>query len=397
LPKAGSPSLFLLQNRGRNMIKAAYLHIPFCEHICHYCDFNKVFLKGQPVDDYIKALDQEMKLTLSEFPTDSLDTIFVGGGTPTSLNEQQLYTFCESIHTNLPKSEKLEFTFEANPGDLTKEKLQILRDAGVNRISLGVQTFNDELLKKIGRVHQAKDVYQTVDQAKKVGFENISIDLIFSLPTQTVQDFKDSLTEAFSLDIPHYSAYSLIIEPKTIFYNLLKKGKLPTPGEDVEASMYELLMEEMEKHGFNQYEISNFSKPGYESQHNLTYWNNEYYYGFGAGAHSYVNGRRRSNSGPLRKYIDQLNNHLLPIFEDHQVTKAEQMEEEMFLGLRKSEGVSISNFYEKFARDPLKLFANELTDLRAKQWIEVQNDNIYLTKQGRLLGNEVFQAFLGVI
>ena len=181
------------------MIKSAYLHIPFCEHICHYCDFNKVFLKGQPVDEYIQALEQEMILTLQKYPTKQLDTIFVGGGTPTSLNEKQLGRFCESITRNLPMSEGLEFTFEANPGDLTKEKLQILKDAGVNRLSLGVQTFNDELLKKIGRVHRAKDVYQTVENAKSIGFKNISIDLIFSLPTQTITDFKESLTQAFTL------------------------------------------------------------------------------------------------------------------------------------------------------------------------------------------------------
>ncbi|WP_040207925.1 radical SAM family heme chaperone HemW [Neobacillus jeddahensis] len=378
------------------MINAAYLHIPFCEHICHYCDFNKVFLKGQPVDEYLLALDQEMKMTLKEFPTKELSTIFVGGGTPTSLNEKQLFHFCESINRNLPKSDHIEFTFEANPGDLTKEKLQIVKEAGVNRISLGVQTFNEDLLKKIGRVHKAEDVYKTIENAKKVGFENISIDLIFSLPTQTVNDFKESLTEAFSLDIPHFSAYSLIIEPKTVFYNLLKKGKLPTPGEDLEASMYEVLMEEMEKHGYNQYEISNFSRTGYESKHNLTYWNNEYYYGFGAGAHSYVNGWRRSNSGPLKKYMDQIHSGNLPIFENHQVTKAEQMEEEMFLGLRKTNGVSIVHFMEKFALDPLKLFEKELKDLISKQWIEVKKDHIYLTKQGRFLGNEVFQSFLGV-
>ncbi|MCM2531587.1 radical SAM family heme chaperone HemW [Neobacillus pocheonensis] len=378
------------------MIKAAYLHIPFCEHICHYCDFNKVFLKGQPVDEYLRALDQEMKRTLSQYPTNNLDTIFVGGGTPTSLNEQQLERFCENINKNLPKSEELEFTFEANPGDLTKAKLQILKDAGVNRISLGVQTFNEELLQKIGRVHRKKDVFQSIENAKTVGFQNISIDLIFSLPTQTLADFKESLTEAFSLDISHYSAYSLIIEPKTVFYNLMKKGKLPTPGEDLEASMYELLMEEMKKNGFRQYEISNFSKPGFESKHNLTYWNNDYYYGFGAGAHSYLNGLRRSNSGPLKKYIDQINNGVLPVFEEHEVTKAEQMEEEMFLGLRKAEGVSIPDFTRKFGKDPLQLFNSEIEDLVGKQWLEVNENNIYLTKRGRLLGNEVFQSFLGV-
>ncbi|NHC39395.1 oxygen-independent coproporphyrinogen III oxidase [Bacillus sp. MM2020_1] len=376
------------------MIKSAYLHIPFCEHICHYCDFNKVFLKGQPVDEYLKALDQEIRMTVNQFPSGNLETIFVGGGTPTSLNEQQLYHFCDSINRNLPKSETMEFTFEANPGDLTKEKLEILKDAGVNRLSLGVQTFNEELLKKIGRVHKAKDVYQTIDNAKKIGFENISIDLIFSLPTQTITDFKESLTEAFSLDITHYSAYSLIIEPKTVFYNLLKKGKLPTPGEDVEAAMYELLMEEMEKHGFNQYEISNFSKPGFESRHNLTYWNNESYYGFGAGAHSYLNGVRRSNTGPLKRYMDQINSGELPVIDEHQTTKVEKMEEEMFLGLRKTAGVSVPHFIEKFAVDPQQLFEQEIAELTNKQWLAVGKDHIFLTKKGRLLGNEVFQAFL---
>jgi putative oxygen-independent coproporphyrinogen III oxidase len=378
------------------MIKAAYLHIPFCEHICHYCDFNKVFLKGQPVDQYLEALEQEMILTLQQYPTNHLDTIFVGGGTPTSLNAKQLEKFCDSINRNLPMSDQLEFTFEANPGDLSKEKLQILKNAGVNRLSLGVQTFNDELLKSIGRVHRAKDVYQTVENAKSIGFTNISIDLIFSLPTQTITDFKESLTEAFSLDIQHYSAYSLIIEPKTVFYNLMQKGKLPTPGEDTEAAMYKLLMQQMEKHGFDQYEISNFSKPGYESKHNLTYWNNDFYYGFGAGAHSYVNGWRRSNAGPLKKYMEQIADGNLPIFQEHRTSKAEQIEEEMFLGLRKIDGVSLSHFIKKFDMDPLQIFENEISDLIAKKWVEVKKDNIYLTKTGRLLGNEVFQSFLGV-
>ncbi|XJZ26282.1 radical SAM family heme chaperone HemW [Bacillota bacterium Lsc_1132] len=377
------------------MVKAAYLHIPFCEHICHYCDFNKVFLKGQPVDEYLQALDKEIKLTFSNDPGEPLQTIFVGGGTPTSLNEKQLYTFCESLLENLPRENQLEFTFEANPGDLTKEKLQILKEAGVNRISLGVQTFNDELLKKIGRAHRAKDVFASVANAKEIGFENVSIDLIFSLPGQTVSDFKDTLNEAFTLDVTHYSGYSLIIEPKTVFYNLMKKGKLFTPGEDIEAEMYELLMEKMALHGFQQYEISNFAKPGFESRHNLTYWNNEFYFGFGAGAHSYVDGWRRSNAGPLKKYMDFIQNGLPPIFEEHYVTKKEQMEEEMFLGLRKTKGVSILKFRDKFKMDPLQYFQSEIVELKQKGWIEVGNGAIYLTKTGRLLGNEVFQSFLG--
>jgi oxygen-independent coproporphyrinogen-3 oxidase len=392
----GMPASFFKLEKVRPMIKSAYLHIPFCHHICHYCDFNKVFLQGQPVDDYLKALEQEIMMTLSRFHTEQLETIFVGGGTPTALNEKQLEWLCKIIRNNLPVGEQFEFTFEANPGELSIEKLQILKDAGVNRISLGAQSFNDQLLKTIGRAHSASDIIHSIAEIKKAGFKNISIDLIFSLPGQTIADFKETLHEAFSLDIPHYSGYSLIIEPKTVFYNLMQRGKLLTPGEDAEAEMYELLMEEMEIHGYHQYEISNFSKPGFESRHNLTYWNNEEYFGFGAGAHSYVEGFRRSNIGPLKKYMEMVNKGNFPVLEENKVSKAEQMEEEMFLGLRKTDGVSISKFSHKFDLDPMVLFHNELTSLVQKGWLETNGGHIYLTKRGRLLGNEVFQSFLGI-
>ncbi|MEH7124079.1 radical SAM family heme chaperone HemW [Bacillus sp. JJ1532] len=376
------------------MIKAAYIHIPFCEHICHYCDFNKVFLEGQPVDEYLNSLNKEMELTLIDSPAVQLNSIFVGGGTPTALNEQQLDMLCRIIKDRLPYNEQTEFTFEANPGDLSEEKLRILYEAGVNRISFGVQTFNEELLKKIGRVHRAKDVFQSVEAAKKIGFENISIDLIYSLPGQTVSDFRETLETSFTLDIDHYSGYSLIIEPKTVFYNLMRKGKLQSPGEDTETEMFKILMEEMDKHGFNQYEISNFSKPGFESKHNLTYWNNEWYYGFGAGAHGYVNGKRISNHGPLKKYMDSLKMGRLPILEESHVTRTEQIEEEMFLGLRKTAGVAISRFIEKFGENPVELFKEELKELKNREWIIVTENQIQLSKKGRYLGNEVFQFFL---
>ncbi|MDZ5470927.1 radical SAM family heme chaperone HemW (plasmid) [Bacillus sp. 31A1R] len=379
------------------MVQAAYIHIPFCEHICHYCDFNKVFLKGQPVDEYLSSLEKEISLTLQQYPTNQLKSIFVGGGTPTSLNENQLEKLCEIINKHLPFNSQAEFTFEANPGDLSKEKFQILHDAGVNRLSFGVQTFNDDLLKRIGRTHRAKDVAQSIYKAKETGFKNISIDLIYSLPEQTITDFKESLDTAFSLEIEHYSGYSLIIEPKTVFYNLMKKGKLPTPGEDTEATMYKLLMDEMEKNGFHQYEISNFSKPGFESIHNLTYWNNEQYYGFGAGAHSYLSGVRRSNYGPLKKYMDPIDEGKLPSMDVHEVTLNEQMEEEIFLGLRKTEGISIQTFNEKFNKNPLTLFEKEVSELEQRQLITIQDNRLKLTEKGRFLGNEVFQSFIGVI
>ncbi|WP_335869306.1 radical SAM family heme chaperone HemW [Bacillus sp. 2205SS5-2] len=375
------------------MVSAAYIHIPFCEHICHYCDFNKVFLKGQPVDEYLHFLDQEIKVTLEQFPTEDIQTIFVGGGTPTSLSSKQLDILCSSIRNHLPY-QRGEFTFEANPGDLSKEKLEVLRSNGVNRLSFGVQSFNNDLLRKIGRTHTAEEVYTSIATAKETGFENISIDLIYSLPTQTISDFEETLDAALALDLPHYSSYSLIIEPKTIFYNLMQKGQLPLPGQDKEADMFELLMKKMDNYGLKQYEISNFAKPGFESKHNLVYWNNEEYYGFGAGSHGYMAGVRRANYGPLRKYMQPLQENKLPFIEEIPVSKKEKMEEEMFLGLRKMEGVSRENFLIKYEIDLYDVFSAAMIDLTKKELIEDNSGWVRLTNKGKFLGNEVFQSFL---
>ncbi|GIN85426.1 coproporphyrinogen III oxidase [Heyndrickxia sporothermodurans] len=377
-------------------INSAYIHIPFCEHICYYCDFNKVFLKGQPVEKYVEMLLYEMQLTLNEFPAKQLNTIFIGGGTPTVLNEEQLELLCKGIRKNLPFHQNIEFTFEANPGDLSEEKLKILKEYEVNRLSFGVQSFNDELLKKIGRTHTANEVYQTIEKAQKAGFDNLSIDLIYGLPGQSEADFKQTLQKAFELDLPHYSSYSLIVEPKTVFYNLMKKGKLHLPSEESDANMYNILMDEMDKFGYNQYEISNFSKPGFESRHNLVYWNNKEYYGFGAGAHSYVNRKRRSNIGPIKKYIEKLQSNQLPILEENEITKTEMMEEQMFLGLRKNEGIDIDGFKRKFSVNVLDFFYEPIHDMVQKGWLEVNNGYIRLTREGRFLGNEVFQSFLAI-
>jgi len=374
-------------------MKAAYIHIPFCEHICYYCDFNKVFLKGQPVDEYIEALLKEMRLQLERTPVNQLETIFVGGGTPTVLNETQLDRLCNGIRSILP-FQNGEFTFEANPGDLSEEKLRILHEYGVNRLSFGVQSFNNELLKKIGRTHTSDDVFETLTKAEKAGFENISIDLMYALPGQTEDDFRNSLRTALELNLPHYSSYSLIVEPKTVFYNLMRKGKLHLPSEDAEAKMYDILITEMERHGLHQYEISNFAKPGFESKHNLVYWDNEEYFGFGAGAHSYVERVRRSNCGPVKKYLSRLENDELPIFDQHKLTKQEMMEEEMFLGLRKNEGVSLVHFKEKYNENVLDVFGNAISEMVERKLLEVTDNRIKLTKEGRFIGNEVFQAFL---
>ena len=377
-------------------MKSAYIHIPFCEHICHYCDFNKMFLKGQPVEQYLEMLKKEIHLTLQQSPTDILSTIYVGGGTPTSLNEKQLIDLCETI-SELPfHLDEVEYSFEANPGDLSLEKLRILKQAGVNRLSFGVQSFDEGLLKAIGRTHRPEDVLDSIEKAREAGFENITIDLMYGLPGQSKAQFKQSLEQALLLDLPHYSSYSLIVEPKTVFYNLMQKNKLHLPTQDVEAEMYEMLMEEMTRHGYVHYEISNFAKPGYESRHNTTYWNNDYYYGFGAGAHSYVNGERIANYGPLKKYMEPLQKNELPRMSVHTVPLHERMEEEMFLGLRKMAGVSLERFKQRFGQDCLDVFSEQIYLLRSRQLLIVKDGRIMLTQQGKLLGNEVFQSFIGI-
>ncbi|MER0139377.1 radical SAM family heme chaperone HemW [Bacillus safensis subsp. safensis] len=377
-------------------MKAAYIHIPFCEHICHYCDFNKFFIKTQPVDEYLAALETEMQHTIEQKGEQELKTIFIGGGTPTSLTVSQLDQLMNSIHRVLkPTKNLIEFAVEANPDELSLEKLQVLKAAGVNRLSFGVQTFEDDLLKKIGRVHQKKDVLTSFERARAVGFDNISLDLMFGLPHQEKHHVMNSLETAFSLGAEHYSVYSLIVEPKTVFYNLMQKGKLHLPPQEREAEMYELVMDEMERHGLKQYEISNYAKPGFESQHNLTYWSNEDYFGFGAGAHGYVDGIRNVNAGPVKHYLELIDQTGFPYKETHQVTKAEQIEEEMFLGLRKIEGVKSADFQAKYGAAPEALFSTVLEDLEEKGLIVKDDMGIRLTRKGKLLGNEVFQAFLG--
>ncbi|MGG1546581.1 radical SAM family heme chaperone HemW [Bacillus paralicheniformis] len=377
-------------------MKAAYIHIPFCEHICHYCDFNKFFIQSQPVDEYLRSLEKEMANSMEAAGHPELKTIFIGGGTPTSLSEAQLERLLDSIHRVLKPSESLaEFAVEANPDDLSAEKLEVLKAAGVDRLSFGVQTFEDELLKKIGRVHEQKDVLVSFERARNAGFDNISLDLMFGLPGQTIGHFASSLDTALALGAEHYSVYSLIVEPKTVFYNLMKKGRLHLPPQDQEAEMYELVMRKMEEAGIGQYEISNYAKKGYESKHNLTYWNNEEYFGLGAGAHGYINGERTVNAGPVKHYIDLIEQSGFPYKEKHRVTKNEQIEEEMFLGLRKTAGVDKEHFFQKYGRTVDDLFPKVLRSLKETGLIVNTSNNVFLTHNGKLLGNEVFQAFLG--
>lgn len=378
------------------MARGVYIHIPFCHQICNYCDFNKFYFKNQPVDEYIEALGKEMALATQKNPESfrHIETIFLGGGTPTALSPQQLDKLLTLIRTYIPMNSVTEFTSEANPDELSAEKLQVLFEGGVNRLSMGVQSFDQGLLQKIGRTHSNEHVYETIALAKKIGFQNISIDLMYGLPGQTMAQWKDSLEKALALDLPHFSAYSLIVEPKTIFYNQYAKGKLLLPTEDLEADMYDVLMQQMELHGLQQYEISNFAKPGYHSEHNKIYWDNDEYAGFGAGAHGYLAGVRYSNHGPLKKYMETVFAGELPIVHEHEVSQAEKREEQMFLGLRKTEGVKHKIYEEKLKIPIVAHYDSVLKELVSKGLLEHDDVGVRLTRKGRFVGNEVFQQFL---
>ena len=368
---------------------SAYVHIPFCTQICYYCDFSKVFIKNQPVDSYLEHLIEEY----DSYDIKNLRTLYIGGGTPTALSAPQLAFLLEKLTDKLDLSYLEELTIEANPGDLDEEKIAVLKDSPVNRVSLGVQTFNDRMLKQIGRSHLEKDIYENIANLKKAGFDNISIDLIYALPKQTMEDVKTNVAKAIALDIPHMSLYSLILENHTVFMNRMRRGKLPLPKEDLEAEMFEYIIAELEKAGFEHYEISNFSKPGFESRHNLMYWDNAEYYGIGAGASGYVNGVRYKNHGPIRHYLQAVEAGNARVQEEV-LTLHEKMEEEMFLGLRKKSGVSKKRFEEKFGLSFEDQYGAVVSELTEQGLLVPDRDIVRMTKQGLFLGDTVAEKFI---
>ena len=368
---------------------SAYVHIPFCTQICYYCDFSKVFIKNQPVDSYLEHLIEEYH----SYDIKKLRTLYIGGGTPTALSASQLAFLLEKLTDKLDLSYLEELTIEANPGDLDQEKIAVLKDSPVNRVSLGVQTFNDRMLKQIGRSHLEKDIYENIANLKKAGFDNISIDLIYALPKQTMEDVKINVAKAIALDIPHMSLYSLILENHTVFMNRMRRGKLPLPKEDLEAEMFEYIIAELGKAGFEHYEISNFSKPGFESRHNLMYWDNAEYYGIGAGASGYVDGVRYKNHGPIRHYLQAVEAGNARVQEEV-LTLNEKMEEEMFLGLRKKSGVSKKRFEEKFGLSFENQYGAVVSELTEQGLLVPDRDIVRMTKQGLFLGDTVAEKFI---
>lgn len=369
---------------------SAYVHIPFCTQICYYCDFSKVFIKNQPVDTYLVKLMQEVDYY--ELP--ALRTLYIGGGTPTALSAEQLDVLLTNLEARLDLSQLQEFTIEANPGDLIAEKIAVLKRSKVNRISLGVQTFNDRHLRQIGRGHNEAQIYDSISGLKEAGFFNISIDLIYALPGQTMMDIEKNVEKALALDIPHLSLYSLILENHTVFMNRQRRGQLHLPNEDTESDMFAYILSELKRQGFDHYEISNFAKPGFESRHNLMYWDNAEYYGIGAGASGYLNGMRYRNRGPIQHYLKAVSEQGHARLHEEYLTKAEQMEEEMFLGLRKKSGISVARFEEKFQLSFNDLYGTIVDQLIAEGLLKNNKQQIQMTQKGLFLGDTVAERFI---
>ncbi|MCR8845827.1 radical SAM family heme chaperone HemW [Paenibacillus sp. SC116] len=395
---ASAESSIQQQVQASHSPRAVYIHIPFCTNKCFYCDFNSYVLKDQPVMEHLQAMDREMAYTVQQQPAGTIDTIFVGGGTPTVLNPVEMEFFLKSVRTHFPSwNNNIEFSMEANPGTTDEEKLRVMMAGGVNRISFGVQSFNNTLLKDIGRIHHTDDVYRSIEAARRVGYENMSIDLMFGLPNQTLEMMSHSLDRALELDLPHLSIYSLKVEENTLFHTMFRRNELPLPSEEAELAMYLLIMERMKAAGYVQYEISNFAKPGYESRHNQTYWRNEDYYGIGAGAHGYVQGQRHINIKGVNPYNEACKSGL-PRLDSFEVDEQEAMEDFMMVGLRMHEGVNRARFQTQFGgRDFDDIFGAQLKKLLASELIEVTEIGYRLTDRGVLFGNDVFGTFVGAL
>ncbi|MGL4623705.1 MAG: radical SAM family heme chaperone HemW [Culicoidibacterales bacterium] len=377
--------------------QAVYLHIPFCDEICEYCDFAKVYYQSQQRDAYLAALEREVVLTLAKYPlVKPIQTLYLGGGTPTALNLAELEQLFTIINRYFRPffAPHIELTIEANPDSLTEEKLAYLAQQGVNRLSIGVQTFQEKHLAKMGRTHTTAQVKDVIAKAKVAGFTNINVDFIYGIPGQTEAEVVADIEAFLQLDIQHISTYALIIEPHTKFYVQQKRGQLEETADEVEAQMYALIQAALREHGYEQYELSNFARPGFGSRHNLTYWQNLPYYGFGLGAHGYLANERYANTRAITAYLKKLAANELPITEAHVLTRQEQIEETVFLGLRTQAGVNKANFAKRFGETLNTIYGDVIAEHQRKGWIIETPTAICLAPDTLFIANQIMSDYL---
>ena len=406
-----------------------YIHIPFCKQKCYYCDFVSFSNKQNFVENYVEAAKTEInnyfqdKTILERY---TVTTIYIGGGTPSYIESKYICEIMEVLENNLKqnkvKFEDMEITIEVNPGTVNKEKLEQYRKAKINRLSIGLQSTNNEILKQIGRIHTYEQFLETYQMAKEVGFDNINVDLMIGLPNQTIEDIKRSLKEVIQLNPTHISVYSLIVEEGTVMARKIENHQLEEMDEELERNMYWYVKNTLELNGYTHYEISNFAKEGKESKHNLNCWRQKEYIGIGLAAHSYLNYVRYTNTSEMKQYITRMNNlneqivkdilelsnnkkkkanveenekHIETVYEIEEVQDVEDRKKEyMLLGLRTIEGVSISKFKEKYIDNPLFLFRKELEKLVEEKLVMIDGDYIKLTNKGLDLANLVWEEFI---
>ena len=374
-----------------------YVHIPFCKQKCMYCDFPAYQNLQDYYETYVYALVQEMDLWVSEHPESkerSIDTIYFGGGTPTELSIQQLQMIVDKIKSTFTITDDCHMTIESNPGEVDLQYLTKLVKLGFNRISFGVQTFDDKALTMLHRSHDGEKAKQAIYDAKEAGFTDINIDLIYGLPRQSLEDIKRNLEIVKDLPINHISTYGLQVEVGTYLYHLVQKNLISIPSESIDESMYDTMMEGLKELGFERYEISNFAKGNSYSRHNLKYWHYVDYLGFGAGAHSFYDGIRRSNNRNVMPYIQSVDRYTMPTIDTETITVERAQEDFCFLALRTKWGLDEQKFEDRFGVSVHILFGNILEDLVTKGLLEYQNGSYHLSSEGAKHGNYVFSQFI---
>ncbi len=371
-----------------------YIHIPFCKQKCSYCDFTSFSNKDDFIKEYIDSIKKEIQIR------NNLDyvvkTIYIGGGTPSYIKSKYIEEILNEIEKNFTLEQNAEISMEVNPGTATKKSLDDYFQMGINRLSIGLQTSNDELLKKIGRIHDYKQFEQTISNARGVGFRNINVDTMIGLPSQTIYDVEKTLINLIDLEIPHISVYSLIVEPNTKLEKMVEKKEVSLPDEEMERYMYWFAKRKLEENEYIHYEISNFSKLDRRCKHNVDCWNQGEYLGFGLASASYENGMRYVNTTSLRDYIENIKNdeNFKNVKIEEKQTKKMMMNEYMMLGLRKINGVNIKNFEIKFGKNPFDIYKKKIQKLLEEDLIKIDEDNIRLSNRGLDLANLVWEEFV---
>jgi oxygen-independent coproporphyrinogen III oxidase len=371
-----------------------YIHIPFCRQKCNYCDFLSWPNRMEMIDTYVETLLKEIEHYQQTIENRKISTIFFGGGTPSLLSGSHVSRILKTIASVSSLSADTEISMEANPEQLTAEKLAEYYDSGVNRLSIGLQTTDPNLLLFLGRRHTSADFFSAVAAARSTGFTNLNADLIFGIPGQTFEGWQETLERVAAEGLQHISCYGLTYEEDTPLYEALKNKVFQPVDEDLEWKMYRYAIRTLQQKGYRHYEISNYARPGKQCRHNLTYWENKEYLGLGAGAHGFVDERRYENTSNLSEYIRRIEQKKLPVRSSHLIGLKESVSETMFLGLRLREGISETLFKKRYGQPISYYYPEEIDHLVKKGWLHRKDDHIRLTETGFDLANQVFAALL---